>query len=207
MAREQAKRIAGVIFDMDGVLVESEPFIAEAAVRMFAEKGVSVRPEDFRPFIGTGEDRFLGGVAESRGVVLDMPRDKARTYEIYLELILGRLEPLPGVAEFVARCRARGLKLAVASSADRVKVEANLRELGLPAGTFDAVVVGEDVIHKKPAPDIFLEAARRIGVPPQNCRAFEDTDLGMQAIRSAGMDAVDVRHLIALKKVSGAASR
>ena len=59
------RTIAGVIFDMDGVLVESEPFIAEAAVRMFAEKGVAVRPEDFRPFIGTGEDRFLGGVAEA----------------------------------------------------------------------------------------------------------------------------------------------
>ena len=74
---------------MDGVLVESEPFIAEAAVRMFAEKGVAVRPEDFRPFIGMGEDRFLGGVAEARGVVLDLPRDKVRTYEIYLELIQG----------------------------------------------------------------------------------------------------------------------
>ena len=128
------RTLAGVIFDMDGVLVESEPFIAEAAVRMFAEKGVEVRPEDFRPFIGMGEDRFLGGVAESRGVVLDMPRDKDRTYEIYLELIPGRLEPLPGVAGFIARCRALGLRLAVASSADRVKVTGNLRELGLPPG-------------------------------------------------------------------------
>ena len=171
---------------MDGVLVESEPFIAEAAVRMFAEKGVAVRPEDFRPFIGTGEDRFLGGVAESRGVVLDMPRDKARTYEIYLELIPGRLEPLPGVAEFVARCRARGLKLAVASSADRVKVEGNLRELGLPAGTFDAVVVGEDVVRKKPAPDIFLEAARRLGLEPVVCLVIEDAVSGVQAAKAAG---------------------
>ena len=153
------RTIAGVIFDMDGVLVESEPFIAEAAVRMFAEKGVHVRPDDFRPFIGMGEDRFLGGVAEARGVVLDMPRDKDRTYEIYLELIPGRLEPLPGVAGFIGRCRGLGLKLAVASSADRVKVMGNLRELGLPPGTFDAVVVGEDILHKKPAPDIFLEAS------------------------------------------------
>src|SRR5271166_6500451 len=104
-ARRPDRRIAGVIFDMDGVLVESEAFIAEAAVRMFAEKGVQVRPEDFRPFIGMGEDRFLGGVAEARGVVLHMPRDKHRTYEIYLELIPGRLESLPGVGEFIGRCR------------------------------------------------------------------------------------------------------
>ena len=128
----ETRRIAGVIFDMDGVLVESEPFIAEAAVRMFAEKGVAVRPEDFRPFIGMGEDRFLGGVAEARDVVLDLPRDKVRTYEIYLELIRGRLEPLPGVADFIGRCRSLGLRLAVASSADRVKVEGNLRRARTP---------------------------------------------------------------------------
>ena len=180
------RTIAGVIFDMDGVLVESEPFIAEAAVRMFAEKGVHVRPDDFRPFIGMGEDRFLGGVAEARGVVLNMPRDKDRTYEIYLELIPGRLEHLPGVAGFIGRCRGLGLKLAVASSADQVKVMGNLRELGLPSGTFDAVVVGEDILHKKPAPDIFLEASRRLGLAPSACLVIEDAVSGVTAARAAG---------------------
>jgi HAD superfamily hydrolase (TIGR01509 family) len=180
------QRIAGVIFDMDGVLVDSEPFIAEAAVRMFAEKGVAVQPDDFRPFIGTGEDRFLGGVAETRGVALEMPRDKNRTYELYLELIRGRLKPLPGVAEFIGRCRTLGLKQAVASSADRVKVMGNLRELGLPPDTFDAVVVGEDIIHKKPAPDIFLEAARRLGLDPSACLVIEDAVSGVTAAKAAG---------------------
>ena len=180
------RTIAGVIFDMDGVLVESEPFIAEAAVRMFAEKGVHVQPEDFRPFIGMGEDRFLGGVAEARGVVLDMPHDKDRTYEIYLELIPGRLKPLPGVGEFIGRCRSLGLRLAVASSADRVKVTGNLRELGLPPGTFDAVVVGEDIVHKKPAPDIFMEAARRLGLAPAVCLVIEDAVSGVTAAKAAG---------------------
>ena len=61
---------------------------------------------------------------------------------------------------------------------------------------FQAVVTTEDVVNQKPAPDIFLEAARRIGVPPQFCRAYEDTDLGMKAIRAAGMEAVDVRELL-----------
>lgn len=185
-ARRPDRQIAGVIFDMDGVLVESEPFIAEAAVRMFAEKGIAVQPEDFRPFIGMGEDRFLGGVAESRGVVLEMPRDKVHTYEIYLELIHGRLEPLPGVAEFIGRCRTLGLKLAVASSADRVKVEGNLRELGLPSSTFDAVVVGEDIIRKKPAPDIFALAARRLGLESVSCLVVEDAVSGVQAAKAAG---------------------
>ena len=61
---------------------------------------------------------------------------------------------------------------------------------------FDALVTSEDVVNQKPAPDIFLEAARRIGVPPRFCRAYEDTDLGMQAIRAAGMEAVDVRQVL-----------
>jgi len=68
-----------------------------------------------------------------------------------------------------------------------------LTQLGI-VDWFQAIVTNEDVTRQKPAPDIFLEAARRIGVPPHQCRAFEDTDLGMEAIRAAGMDAVDVRH-------------
>jgi HAD superfamily hydrolase (TIGR01509 family) len=183
---DEPRTIRGVIFDMDGVLVESEPFIAEAAVAMFAEKGVAVRPEEFRPFIGMGEDRFLGGVAESRGVILDIPADKVRTYKIYLDLIHGRMEPLPGVASFVGRCRDRGLKLAVASSADRMKVEGNLAALGLPDGTFHAVVVGEDIVLKKPAPDIFEEAARRLGLDPSACLVIEDAVSGVQAAKAAG---------------------
>ena len=97
----------GVIFDMDGVLCDSEPFICEAACRMFAERhGVTVRPDDFIPFVGAGENRYLGGVAEKHGVALDLEADKARTYDIYLEIIQGRLQPLPGAPEFIADCRA-----------------------------------------------------------------------------------------------------
>src|SRR4051794_6163761 len=126
-------RLRGVIFDMDGVLVASEPFLAEAAIRMFAEKGFELKHEEFHPFVGMGEDRYLGGPAEARGIPMDPAKDKARTYEIYLELIRGRLHALPGVREFVARCREKGLPMAVASSADAIKVEGNLREIGLPA--------------------------------------------------------------------------
>jgi len=196
--------IAGVIFDMDGVLLESEPFIAAAAVAMYAEKGVTVAPEEFRPFIGTGEDRFLGGVAEARGVALDMPRDKVRTYEIYLDLIAGKLEALPGVSRFLAECRRRGLKTAVASSADRMKVEGNLEEIHLPASDFQAVVVGEDVVHKKPAPDIFLEAARRLGLDPRACLVVEDAVSGVQAARAAGARCLGLTTSFASARLIGA---
>ncbi len=179
-------RLRGVIFDMDGVLVDSEPFIGEAASRMFAEKGFSVRPDEFRPFIGQGEDRFDVWVAEARAIPIDLARDKARTYAVYLELISGRLHPLAGARAFVAACRARGLALAVASSADAVKVEGNLRELALPPGSFDLVVTGGDVRAKKPAPDLFLEAARRLGLDPSTCLVIEDAVAGVAAAKAAG---------------------
>ncbi|MFZ2641291.1 MAG: HAD-IA family hydrolase [Verrucomicrobiia bacterium] len=184
---EPHQPFAGVIFDMDGVLCLSEPFIAEAGCRMFAEAhGIAVRPEDFVPFVGMGEDRFLGGVAAKYSVTLSMPRDKERTYAIYLDIIKGRLQPLPGVREFIADCRRRGLCLAVATSADRVKMDGNLREIGLPADTFDACVTGSEIVHKKPNPEIFLRAAEKLVLPPGRCLVIEDAPNGVAAGKAAG---------------------
>jgi beta-phosphoglucomutase len=184
--------IKAIIFDMDGVLIDSEPFIREAAVRMFAERGLTVQPEDFLPFTGAGEDRFIGGVAEKYGVVLDFEIDKARTYENYGEIVEGKLQPLPGVHEFIAKARSRGLKLAVASAADAVKVAINLREMGIPRDTFDAVVTGSDVTHKKPDPEIFLAAASKMGVEPADCLVCEDAVNGIKAARAAGMKCLGI---------------
>ena len=176
----------GVIFDMDGVLVDSEPFICKAAMMMFAEKGLTVKPEDFLPFVGAGENRYVGGVAEKYGFPINIEQDKKRTYDIYLEIIKGQLKPLPGVREFIAQCREMGIKIAVASSADLRKVRGNLTEIGLPLETFDAVVTGEDVVNKKPAPDIFIVAAKKIGLDPKTCLVVEDAVNGVQAAKAAG---------------------
>jgi beta-phosphoglucomutase len=181
------QKFEGVIFDMDGVLCDSEPFICEAAIAMFRERyGLRAAPEDFVPFIGAGENRYLGGVAEKHGVRLDLEADKARTYAIYLEIIRGRLGPLPGVSDFIAQCRRRKLKIAVASSADRMKVEGNLREIGLPVETFDAIVNGLDVVNKKPNPEIFLLAASKLALPARRCLVVEDAPNGVQAAKAAG---------------------
>ena len=177
----------GVILDMDGVLCDSEPFICEAAVRMFADRhGVTVRPEDFLPFVGAGENRYLGGVAEQHGVRLDLEPDKKYTYDTYLRIIRGRLKPLPGVLTFVPECRRRGLKVAVATSADYVKLEGNLREIGLPMETFDALVNGLEVVHKKPDPEIFRLAAQRLTFAPADCVVVEDAPNGIRAAKAAG---------------------
>ena len=82
--------------------------------------GVRACHEDFLPFIGRGEDRYLGGVAAKHGATLSMPRDKDRAYAIYLEIIRGRLLPLRGVTAFIGRCEARGLRMAIATGADRI---------------------------------------------------------------------------------------
>lgn len=184
----QADRHAphGVIFDMDGVLVDSEEFICKAAMAMFAEHGLTVRPEDFLPFVGAGENRYIGGVAEKYDFACDIERDKRRTYDIYLDIIKGQLKPLPGVHDFVKRARSMGKRLAVASAADRRKVEGNLVELALPPESFDAIVTGDDITHNKPDPEIFLTAAERIGCDPQRCLVVEDAVNGVAAAKAAG---------------------
>lgn len=176
----------GVIFDMDGVLLDSEPFICRAACMMFKERGLTVQPEDFVPFVGAGENRYVGGVAEKYGFEADINDLKRRTYDIYLEIIRGRLDALPGVAEFIGCCRRMGKRLALATSADRRKAEGNLREIDLPPSTFDAVVTGEDVEHKKPDPEIFVKAAARLGLAPAVCLVVEDAVNGVAAARAAG---------------------
>ncbi|MDL2229724.1 HAD-IA family hydrolase [Treponema sp. OttesenSCG-928-L16] len=178
-----------VIFDMDGVLTDSEWFIAEAARLMFKEiHGVDVIHEDFLPFVGHGENRFLGGVAEKYAIAtFDIERDKAKTYEIYCGLVKGKLKALPGAVEFVFACRELGLKTALATSTDYIKMMANLNEIGLGDGAFDAMVNGLDVERRKPFPDIFLEAARRIDVAPEQCWVIEDSAGGVAAAKAAGM--------------------
>ena len=178
---------AGVIFDMDGVLCDSEDFMAEASAAMFAEAhSVNVHPEEFRPFRGMGEDRYLGGVAKNHGVTLHVPADKNRAYELFLQKIRGRLHALPGAPEFVAASRQRGLKLAVATSADRVKLAGMLPEIGLPENRFDAIVTGTEVKQKKPSPEIFLTAAHRLGLPAAACLVVEDAESGIRAAKAAG---------------------
>jgi beta-phosphoglucomutase len=196
--------IRAAIFDMDGVLTDSEPLINRAAIEMFREKGLEVRPQDFIPFVGAGENRYIGGVAEAYGFPIDLPEAKRRTYEIYLQLVPQHLRAFPGACELVAKCRAAGLKTAVASSADPVKIEANLHRIGLPPDGWDAVVTAFDVTRRKPFPDIFLTAAGRLGLDPGCCTVVEDAVNGVEAARAAGMRCVAVAQTFPATQLAGA---
>ena len=178
--------IQGVIFDMDGVLCDSEEYICAAAREMFRQNhNTVVQAADFIPFVGAGENRYLGGVAEKYGIELDLQRDKARTYELYLQIIRGKLQPLAGVIPFIDHCRRAKLKLAVATSADKVKMVGNLRQIGVPATSFDCCINGLDVEHKKPDPEIFLTAARGLDLPAAQCLVVEDAPNGVRAAKAA----------------------
>ncbi len=196
--------IEAVLFDMDGVLVDSETYICQAGIAMFAEKGFPVQAKDFLPFTGMGENRYLGGVAEKHEIPFDLEKDKARTYEIYAELVRGKLSPLDGVHPFIGKCRKRGLKMAVASSADPVKVNINLEEIGLKRELFQAIVTGLDIEHKKPAPDIFLKAARLMGADPGRCLVVEDAISGVAAGKAAGARVLALTTSFSPNDLSGA---
>jgi HAD superfamily hydrolase (TIGR01509 family) len=177
---------------MDGVLTDSEPLICAAAMAMFKEQGVIVQAEDFHSYIGTGENRYLGGVAEKYGLTIDIRTAKARTYDLYLAMVPTRLQAFPGAVELVRRLQTGGCPCAVASSADRIKINANLNKIGLPPETWQAIVTAEDVEHRKPDPAIFLTASRRLGISPHDCTVVEDAVNGIAAAKAAGMRCVAV---------------
>ncbi|XP_041999453.1 protein SUPPRESSOR OF QUENCHING 1, chloroplastic isoform X2 [Salvia splendens] len=193
-------KVSAVLFDMDGVLCNSEELSRLAAVDVFAEMGVQVTVEDFVPFMGTGEAKFLGGVASVKGVEGFNPESaKKRFFEIYLDKYARPNSGIgfPGAYELVEQCKTKCLKVAVASSADRIKVDANLAAAGLQLSMFDAIVSADAFENLKPAPDIFLAASKILDVPTNECLVIEDALAGIQAAKSAGMRCIAVTTTLA----------
>lgn len=184
--------IKAVILDVDGVLVNSEPFILEAAARMFQERGVTVSARDFQGLVGAGEDRFIGEVADKHGLELDIGSGKQRTYELYDAIIRDRMKAIPGLSDFLDYCRGQGLKIALASASDSLKVDINLRAAGLSRDKFDSVLDASDVVRKKPFPDVYLRTAVLLGVSPTACLVLEDEVNGVKAAIAAGTRCVGV---------------
>jgi beta-phosphoglucomutase len=196
--------LSAVLFDMDGVLVDTEELTFLAARQMFREHGIRVTREDFRPFIGTGENSYIGNVARKYGFAVEIVRDKARMYELFGLLAKGRLKTLPGVFDFIAICRKKGFKLAVATSADHVKMMINLRETGLDRVNFDGLIAGDKITHKKPHPEIYLKTAAELGVSPDHCLVIEDAVNGIEAARAAGMKCLAITNSFTREELSKA---
>ena len=184
---------AGIIFDCDGTLADTMPLHWRAWQVITARHRLHLPEDRFYALGGVPSRDILKMLSSEQGIALD-PLAVALEKECEYLPLIAQVEPI-NVVVGIAREHHGRIPLAVASGGTRRIIQQVLEHLAI-RHLFDAVVTSEDVVHQKPAPDIFLEAARRIGVPPQSCRAYEDTDLGMQAIRAAGMEAVDVRHLL-----------
>jgi len=196
-----------MIFDVDGVVADTEVLNARASVMMFSELyGTQVQPEDFRLFVGTGDERYVKGVAEQYGVEIDTATAVERRKQNFFRLL--RDEPLPampGVIELVqAARRADDVKVAVATSGNKDKQFPVIEGTGLKLEWFDAVITGEDVTRKKPDPQIYLVTAGRLGIAPELCVVFEDAPAGVAAAKAAAMKCVAVTSSVEAEKLQEA---
>ena len=181
-----AERIEAVVFDMDGVLVDTEHLWDEVREALTEEWGGRYTPEAQEAMMGMSSpewSRYLHevvGLREPPEVInAEVVRRMLERYEMDLPVV-------PGAVEAVRRLAAAGYRLAVASSSNRELIDAVLRRLELTS-VFDVTVSSEEVAKGKPAPDVYLETARRLGVPPGRCVAIEDSASGIRAAHSAGM--------------------
>jgi beta-phosphoglucomutase-like phosphatase (HAD superfamily) len=186
----------GIVFDCDGTLADTMPIHWKVWSAVAARHKFHFPEDRFYSLGGVPSRDILKMLSREQGVELDPLAVAHEKEEEYLTL-LSQVGPIPLVVN-VARENFGRIPMAVASGGNRPIIEQVLVHLGIRQ-LFNAVVTSEDVVNQKPAPDIFLEAARRIGVPPKFCRAYEDTDIGLQAIRDAGMEGIDVRKLRGLK--------
>ncbi len=182
-------RVAALVFDNDGTLVDSEPVNLLAWQAAAHEYGVAIDAGWYATRTGLSAELLLDDLDALTGRAL--PRDAmSAAHAVAYAGALGALAPRADVAAVAVAQHGRR-PLAVCSGARRAQVEAGLRRVGLLA-LFDAVVCAEDAARPKPAPDLYLATAERLRVAPAACLAFEDTEQGLASARDAGMQAIDV---------------
>ncbi len=181
-----------VIFDMDGVLIDSEDAITLSAMDALRDGfGISASFDDFKEFTGMGEVKFIGGVAEKYGVPF-CPEMKDSTYRIYCDTANERVRVYPWSMSVIDSVLDSGYKASVGSAADEIKVLCNIKRLSLDTKKLSSLVTASEVVNKKPDPEIFLKAAEKAGIPPKLCLVVEDAVSGVTAARRAGMKCIAV---------------
>lgn len=176
-----------VIFDCDGVLIESERLAVELDIEMLEELGWEMtREQVIERFMGRSYEHMLGQIEEYLGHPVE-PDWTTRWDQRYQDLLAAELEPVEGIAEVVDALRDEGLAMCVASSSGHESLKRNLSTAGLYDRFAGRIYSGSEVEHGKPAPDLFLHAAASMGFTVEQCVVVEDSRYGVAAARAAGM--------------------
>jgi beta-phosphoglucomutase family hydrolase len=181
-----------VIFDMDGVLIDSEPLHKKAEKRTFAPYGVTLTDEELTVFTGQSTRSLLSAVREKNGISDDVETLYKAVQTHLMDIFSKEVEAFPGAVTLVRELARRNVPLAVASSSPMGLIRLSLGRIGLDS-LFPVVVSGDEVKRTKPDPDIFLEAAKRLSVPPERCAVIEDSTSGVAGAKAAGMFTVGFR--------------
>ena len=184
---------SAVIFDMDGVLLDSEPLHYEAVRQILAEQGVDFPIEDYFRYLGTTLTSTWDDLCERFPITMPFAQFEARYNADVLVQYQAGAPLISGARELVAQLRDEGVPIAVASSSHREWVEAALTGAGLWQ-YFQQTTAGDEVSMGKPSPEIYLKAAHKLGVDPIDCIAIEDAPAGVESAKAAGMSVVLVRN-------------
>lgn len=184
-----------VIFDMDGVIVDTEPGFYIVANKFLARYGKSITKEYFEQFFGGASEYMWKVTTEMLG--LDVPVEEClkATHEIREQRIREEgYEAIDGTLDLVREIHSQGIPLAVASSSSKQEIERVVHYFGI-SHCFQVLVSGKDCEHPKPAPDVFLKAAGMLGMKPEQCLVIEDSNNGVTAAKKAGMSVIGFRNL------------
>lgn len=183
--------LKAVLFDMDGVIIDSEPIHYQLSKLYYRELGLNITDEEYNTFVGIGDKEIFTRLKEKYGLkqkVDELVNTYQQRYIEHLKSIKDG-KPISGVDILIKDIHRRGLRLALGSSASRRSIEAVLKYFKLRK-YFDVVVSGCEVERSKPFPDIYIEAAKKLTVDPSECIVIEDSSNGVRAAKHAGMKCI-----------------
>ncbi len=192
------------IFDWDGVILDSARQHEASWEQLATEEGFALPADHFKRGFGMKNETIIPSLLGWTTVPSEIRRMSQRKEELYRQILRAAgVHPLPGVHEWLRRLHAAAIPCVVASSTCRLNITCALDQLELGV-SFQAIVAAEDVSHGKPDPEVFLLAAQRLRCAPQRCVVFEDTPVGIQAAKAAGMKAVAVTTTHPVRYLDGA---
>ncbi len=186
--------LKAVIFDLDGVIIDSEPFHLVVNEKIFADLGINLSEDEYRNFIGTTHKDMWSTIKKKYGLPQSVPELVNMQVGGNINYIKNeKIEAIEGVVNLFSELKKANIEIGIASSSPTEVIELVINKLGI-SNYFSAIVGGEKIERGKPAPDIFLEAAKLLNTKPENCVVIEDSENGVKAAKASGMKCVGFRN-------------